>query len=466
MSLTDALPALDDLVARTAAEHHCPTIAWGVVADGRLAHTAGWGHLDDGRSPTADTVYRIASMTKSFTAAAVLMLRDDGALWLDDPIVQHAPELAPALPEGVGPIRLRHLLSMSSGLATDDAWADRHLDISDDELDRALAGGVLLAGTPGATYEYSNLGYGLIGRVVKRCTGRRVQDIISERVLSPLGMNHTTWVQPDHDDWARPYEHRDGTAVPDGPPLGDGEIAPMGGLWTNLTDLATWMTWLDDANRAGSARPGSTDDVLSRSSRRELQQMHRYIGMVPSADRTVAAGYGFGLRVRDDPRIGLVVTHSGGVPGYGSSMRWLSGRGFGVAAMANITYAPMTELLQSMLDVLADHEALPPVEPVDPTIVEQVGRRLVDLLNDWDDRTADELFTDNVALDDSYARRRASAERWLEACGRFVVERVDVTRPTTGRLALTHPSGEPLWLDLDLAPTRPLRVQWYELSLG
>jgi hypothetical protein len=119
-----------------------------------------------------------------------------------------------------------------------------------------------------------------------------------------------------------------------------------------------------------------------------------------------------------------------------------------------------------MFDVLADHDAIPADEPVDATLVEHIGRRLVELLNDWDDDAADALFTDNVALDEPYAARRATAATWLATCGRFEVERVEARRPTTCRLALAHPGGSPLWLDLDLAPVGPPRIQWYELSLG
>jgi CubicO group peptidase (beta-lactamase class C family) len=463
MSLEEAYTAIEQLVAAAAHEHHCPTISWGVVVDGRLARTGAVGSLHDGRAPTEHTVYRIASMTKSFTAAVVLTLRDEGVLALDDPIVRHAPELsvvAPPAPDAA-PIRIRDLLSMSSGMATDDAWADRHLDITDQELDEAIGGGVLFSGQTGDTYEYSNLGYGLIGRVVKRATGQRVQDLITDRLLVPLGLSESTWVQPTHDDWARPFVELDGRAVPDSTPLADGEIAPMGGIWTTVADLARWIAWLDDAQPSRSS-----EDVgpLSRASRREMQQMHRYIGMVEFAGRTVATGYGMGLRVRDDPRLGRGITHSGGVPGYGSNMRWLTGRGLGVIALANVTYAPMTGLGQTMLEALADHDAVPRRAAIDATLIEQLGRRLLDLLTNWDDRAADELFTDNIVLDDPYDRRRGDGQRWVEACGgELRLERLEATSPTSGRLFIARPSGGPLRLDFQIGPLRPPRIQHYEL---
>ncbi|MFP5489518.1 MAG: serine hydrolase domain-containing protein, partial [Acidimicrobiia bacterium] len=124
---------IDALVAGFAADRHCPSIGWGVIQDGRLV-----GHGSTGvvgaRPPDERTVYRIASMTKSFSAAATLLLRDEGALGLEDPIGRHAPELAHLRsPTSDAPaITIRDLLTMGSGLAGDDPWADRHLDLTDD----------------------------------------------------------------------------------------------------------------------------------------------------------------------------------------------------------------------------------------------------------------------------------------------------------------------------------------------
>ena len=147
-------------------------------------------------------------------------------------------------------------------------------------------------------------------------------------------------------------------------------------------------------------------------------------------------------------------------------MRWLSARQFGVIALANITYAPMTALTQQMIDVIADHDALPSRPSIDTTLIELLGERLVALLSDWDDQVADALFTDNVGLDEPYDRRQAEARRWLEACGgTFRIERVDATSRTSGRVALAHPGGTPLWLDLQIAPLHPPRLQHYDFEL-
>ena len=103
---------LDDAAAAFAEEHHCPTLAWGIVRDGELAVTGAVGDVAE------RTVYRIASMTKSFSAAATLALRDEGALRLDDPLELHAPELGAARgpTTDAAAITIRDLLSMTSGL--------------------------------------------------------------------------------------------------------------------------------------------------------------------------------------------------------------------------------------------------------------------------------------------------------------------------------------------------------------
>src|SRR4051812_36876284 len=158
-----ALAELQALADHYAATHHSPALVWGVMLDGRLALSGHSGRLDDGRPPTTSTVFRIASMTKTFTAAAVLRLRDDGVLTLDEPI----PGLAAVKPTADSPaLTLRHLLSMQSGLTSDDPWADRHLDLGADQFDAVVAAGPLFAVPPGTAFVYSNLGFGLIGRVV------------------------------------------------------------------------------------------------------------------------------------------------------------------------------------------------------------------------------------------------------------------------------------------------------------
>ncbi len=440
-------------MAATATTELCPSIAWGVLVDGALVDGEG-----------TDTVYRIASMTKSFTAATVLALRDEGVWRLDDPVAWHAPELASVRgPHGSAAVTLAHLLSMSSGLATDDPWADRHLHIEPTEIDAIYAAGPTFAARPGDEFEYSNLGYAMLGRAVLRATGRRVRDLVDEWFLRPLGMHDTTWVEPAHHRWARPHRVEDGGIVADSePPLGDGELAPMGGLWSTVADLARWMVWLDAGNVDDADFADPHDGPAFR---REMQRMHTYQGRLEVAGLFAPSGYGYGLGVRDDERLGAVVGHSGGLPGYGSNMRWVRGRGVGAVALANTTYAPMSVLTLRMLHLLADHNtvAAPPA-PAAPQL-QAAAAALVALCNDWTDDAAAALFADNVDPDESLARRAAAIARLRATHGALLIEQVHAERATSGVVTVRgEASGASLKIEVQLSPEPTPRVQWYEIS--
>ncbi len=456
---------VDELVYRFATEHDCPTVAWGVVDSGQLLASGSFGSPGD-RSVTAHTVYRIASMTKSFSAAATLWLRDAGLLRLDDALSVHAPELAALRsPTGDAPaITIRDLLAMTSGLATDDPWADRHLDLTDDQFDAIVAAGPVFAVPTGIEFEYSNFGFAVLGRVVQRASGRRIQDVISEQLLAPLAMAETTWVRPVHDNWASPLDVVDGALVDELAPLGDGLIAPMGGLWTTVADLAKWVAWLADAF---PPRDDADEGPLSRGSRREMQTIQRYIGPRTLRGISSPTGYGYGLRILDEAILGRVVTHSGGLPGYGSNMRWLQGIGTGVIALANSTYAPMTELTARILDLVVDQGFGTKREPVVAGELQALGRRLVALLNsigDWDASAAHDVFADNVVLDKNLERRRRDVAKLIGEGGPLSITRWAYVNDADTTVELTDAAGDHLDLTFSVAPIRPLRVQEYDLS--
>ena len=461
---------LEQLVALRSRQHQC-SIAWGIVADGELA-VAGAVAAEPDVMPTEHTVFRIASMTKSFTAASILILRDRGLLKLDDVVADIAPEFAAVMgPTSDSPaITVRHLMSMAGGLATDDAWADRHVDISDEALDDLVSNGATFAWAPQTQGEYSNVGFALLGRVIRHVSGQRAQDFITENLLRPLAMDRTTWVQPTHDDWARPFDVKDDKRVPDVAPLGDGAIAPMGGLWSCVADLARWVGWL------ANAFP-SRDDVdsgpLCRASRREMQQVQRsfpttHTGASGDGDesipeRTDGGGYGFGLFVTHDNRFGHFVAHSGGLPGYGSNMRWLPGRGIGVIALGNVTYAPMSIMARRMLEIIDDHGAIRAVEVQPSPALQDAAHRLAVLMSDWSDGAASALFADNVALDDSLGRRARHAAELISAHGVLTLQKVAAVTPMRGRATMRHADGIELHIDLELSPLVPPQLQLYEV---
>ena len=446
-------PLIEEIAAQVAREFTLDSLQWGLIAGDQLLMSGATGSVTD-----LSTRYRIASMTKSFTAAAVLSLRDEGILSIDIPVDEYAPELTTICHTDSGTrITLRHLLSMTSGLATDDPWADRHLNATADEMNALYRDGAVYAFEPGTHFEYSNLGFALIGRVVERITGRRVRDFVDERFLQPLQMTSTTWDPPTHHGWARPTRVQEGAIIPDGlDPLNDGEIAPMGGLWTTVGDLARWVIWLNQAHSNFDACTAQ----LSIASRLDMQVMHSYAGVIALDGEKAPTGYGYGLMMRDDPDLGIVNSHSGGLPGYGSNMRWLAGRAIGVVAVSNTTYAPMSVFTHRVLKMLHNANLIPKHNIAVSNVLQQRSEQLVALLNQWTDEQAQLLFADNVALDESLERRQSAAQKLVVEHGPLVIESI---LPSSHIEAVIHcANGQKI--EILLGPLHWAPIQWYELK--
>jgi CubicO group peptidase (beta-lactamase class C family) len=456
--------ALENVFARWALIEHAPAISWGLIRDGELVDTGSLGTLRVGQDsrPDADSVFRIASMTKSFTGAALMSLVAEGGARLDEPVATYVPELADWRgPTTDGPpLTVRHLVSMESGLPSDDPWADRHLDLSPTQMDALIAQGAAFTWTPGTRFEYSNLGWGLVGRVIERVAGATPQDLITTRLLGPLGMTSTTWTRPPGLNVAEPFRWQDEAWVAEPEPVGDGTIAPMGGLWSTVRDLARWVAFFCDAD---PPRDDPDDGPIPRWTRREMQQPRRMDSIDkarPRPDgpaRSIAYGYGIGLSMRLDPRLGSVVTHSGGLPGYGSHMRWLPDRNIGIVALSNVTYGNMTGACAEALDVLADLDALPAPRPLAATpALYDAAERAVELVNQWDDDTARALFADNVEQDDDLDRRAAEAADALTRHGALTKESFEVDAPQRGDVVA---AGGDVRIELEL--NHEAKVQWW-----
>lgn len=396
----EPLAAVDARFAGYLASGRAPGAAWGVFDRTGLVHAAG-----DGR----DRAYRIASCTKSFTAAAVLALRDEGALALDDPITRWMPAFERVtLPTATSTApTLAQLLSMSGGLATDNPWGDRQESITDEELDALVTAGLGFDSVPGTRFAYSNLGYALLGRVVQEAAGAPFRSVIRQRLLDPLGLVHTGWDSGvDAPGGVAPGLHpRDGRWE-ELPFSGPGAFSAIGGLFSTVEDLAHWAGWLASAFDPGLPAQGGP---LSAASRRELQQAHRF--------DPARAGYGYGLAVQEHPTHGALIAHSGGYPGFSARMRWSAELGVGIVAFANGTYAnvgePADAALVALLDVLPRRDPLAALWPA-TRAAQAAGTALI---RSWSDEAAEALFAENVAMDDALDRRREQIARAIASIG-------------------------------------------------
>src|SRR5215467_6925232 len=236
--LEATMPQIDEIFRQYATARKVTGLVWGVVIDGRLAHVGTAGVRDRvSNAPVAqDTAFRIASMSKSFAVLAALKLRDEGKLSLDDPVSKWIPEFAhmPLPTRDTAPLKVRHLMSHSSGFPEDNPWGDQQLSATDEQMTGWLRLGIPFSTPPDTRYEYSNYAFGLLGRVVAKASGMQYEKYVRDQILKPLHMDSTTFEFSDVPAARRAIGYRlkpDGTYSEE-PPLPHGVFGSMGGLIT------------------------------------------------------------------------------------------------------------------------------------------------------------------------------------------------------------------------------------------
>lgn len=465
--LATAFPEIDRLVHAFMAERRVPGAAWGIVIDGELAHlgVSGYRELTAKAPVTRDSVFRIASMTKSFTAMAILKLRDEGKLSLDDLAETHVPQLkALRYPTADAPkITVRDLMSHAAGFPEDNPWGDQQLAASEAEFTRMLEQGIPFSNAPGIVYEYANYGFAILGRIVTDVSGSPYRTYIDEQILKPLGMTSTT-LEPGAVPGTRlahGYRWED-EQWKEEPPLADGAFGAMGGMLTSVSDLSTYVGTL---LAAWPPRDGDDAGPVRRASLREMQQIWRarpaIVGGTAGAGTALnAGGYGYGLRVSQTCDFDHIVAHTGGLPGYGSIMQWLPDYGAGIVAFGNVTYTGWTPIVNQAFGMLAATGGLErrAVQP-SPALV-AARDDVSQLILQWDDEKADEIAAMNLYLDRSKDRRRREIETLRAGVGACAApSSFDVVENwLRGQWTMKCDTGD-LRVSITLAPTMPPRVQ-------
>ena len=403
--LAATFPQLDAFVAREVAARHLPSLAFGVVIDGELAFERGYGAHDlDGKSVVdADTVYRIGSITKTFTGLALLKLRDEGKLSLDEPATRYLPELAAVRypTRDAPPITLRHLLTHASGLPRlgPFSYAQSDHDVTETELLRGLPDLALLA-APGTQTRYSNFGFGLLGVVVTRVSGQRYRDYVDGAILGPLRMSSTRWTEGDipAGRLATAYQRGPGGLQPVAHwRFGASEAA--GGLYSSVRDLARYVAF-----QLAAYPPRDDEDrgPLRRSSLREAHGVQR-IGALSIKRRDAASGAapaidaraeGTGLAWADTATCAFeqIVWHDGGTEGYSSIVRFLPERGVGLVALTNLQGADLAAVADGALEILNASGALARREIAPSPALARAVAGAVALYDDFQPATYAELF--------------------------------------------------------------------------
>ena len=398
---------VDQKFREYAERQHMPGFAYGVVVDGELVYAGGFGYANIAGMVPADTksLFRVASMSKSVTAMAILQLRDAGKLSLDEPITRYLPEtraltyLTTDAPE----ITIRHLLTHSGGLPEDNPWGDRQLADSDEELKELIEGGISFSNVAGLEFEYSNLGFALLGQVVQVVSGMDFREYTKTRIFEPLGMTDTVWewegVSPQRlalgydwvdDAWVNiPLEHH-------------GAFGAMGGLITSIDDFTKYV-----ALHLSAWPPRSDPDLgpLKRSSLREMHQPWRFASLIPDfrypsgRECPSAAAYAYGLRWMEDCEQRVIIGHSGGLPGFGSNWTMMPDYGLAVMSFDNVTYGGTSTLNTAVLDGIIATAGLEPRQLPIPDVLETRKNQLVALLPDWEGAEETGIFAENFFMD-------------------------------------------------------------------
>jgi CubicO group peptidase (beta-lactamase class C family) len=441
--LQEAARELDAVYAARFAQAGATSAVVGIVMDGELVYDGSFGALDTRGSarPDADTSFRIGSVTKSFAAMAIVKLRDEGKLSLDDPAERYVADLAKVrgLAKGSPPITIRHLLTMTSGFAYDDTWGPVSYGYDRRQLSRFFDEGVTLASQPGERYAYSNLGYAILGLIVESVSRQPFRDYVTRNVLEPLGMSSTGWT-PRSRGMAVGYHRKQTELVPE-PHPDDGVFAPAGGIYSSLRDFSRYVA-LQLSAYGDSEGPEAAP--LLRSSLREMhrgQAWMRWGHDAPVAKhdaahglRLMASSYGFGWVNNTTCDYEGLVQHGGYEPGYYAYVRILPRHGLGVVTFSATAPIGDYETFRDALEVLRARGLLAPVETVTPALREaqlNVNR----LLARWEEGLGRATF-DPDSLQYS----------WFAPIG-------DELR----KLALTHGACAP---DSELAASSPTQASW------
>lgn len=370
--VADAITLLDLWIEEQVAFQQLPGLAIGIVYDGELIWTKGYGYSDvASKTPTTPaTLYRIGSITKLFTATAVMQLRDAGKLRLDDPVAQHLPwfKIQSAFEEAPE-ITVRHLLTHTAGLPREAAFPywTTHEFPSREEVREALPGQSAIY-PPADRYKYSNLGMTLLGEIVAEVSGMPYAEYVARHLFAPLGMTSTTAAPTEehHRRRATSYLRR----MPDGSRATfdyyDTEaIGPAANIVSSVEDLARFAAF-----HLGDGRAGGEETVLKGSTLREMQRPH-WVYSSWAGGR----GLGFGISQRKGTTI---VSHGGWIGGNRSHLLLVPSQDLGVVAITNADdgnpYFFSSEAFDTIGRAIAAATAIEP-EPkrVDPAWERYVG---------------------------------------------------------------------------------------------
>ncbi len=470
-----AFAVIDSLYKKQALDNHFPAISFGLVVDGQLVYKNSYGYTDvDKKIPaTTASLFRIASMSKSFTCMAILKLRDEGKLDLDDPADQYIPELKNLkYPTADAPtITIRHLMTHGAGFPEDNPWGDRQLADNDKDLMEFIGKQISFSNPPGIAYEYSNLGFALQGKIISKVSGMRYQDYIKKNILEPLGMKTTTYEFGDvaADKLAHGYrwlnnKWNEEVLLHD---TKDGSWGAMGAMISSIDEFAVYMAFHLSAWPPNNAKD---DGPIKRSSVREMHhpwRMNVFNASFKFPDGRACAttsAYCYGLGWVKDCDGKTYISHSGGLPGFGSQWRIMPDYSIGVVAFANRTYAAMGTINLRVLDTLIKIAGLQPRQMLPSKILEQRKNELLKILPDWNKAEQSGIFAENFFPDYPLDSLKKQAKDLYAKAGKIIA--IKEMKPENQLRGAFIIEGEKINMEVyfTLSPENPALIQEYHIT--
>lgn len=336
------------MAAGLTAGERVPGLAMAIVQNGRVLSARGYGVTDvvAPQSVDAHTVFRLASLSKSFAGTLTGLLVDDGSLRWDSKVADYVPGFQLSDPYATRQLTVADLLSHRTGLKVHNAF-DRDIEANAEYSDVAhkLAYAPMEC-APGQCYAYQNVAFSLVGDVAKQATGLDYGQLVGQRIFKPLGMNDASVGLSGIESsarWARPHARSRNGWVSLMPKPTYYRLAPAAGINASASDMAQWLI----------AQTGHRPDVLPAPL---LATLHAPLVSTPSEmrtgwrrDRIGSAGYALGWRVFDYAGR-AVVFHAGAVQGYRGLVALVPERDFGVALLWNSDSSLPSGLLPTILD--------------------------------------------------------------------------------------------------------------------
>lgn len=324
-----------------------PSVVVSVVRGKDTLLLSGYGMADlENQTPaTAKSVYRIGSVTKQFTAAAVMQLVEQGKVKLDDPIGKYLP----SLPDPWEPVTVRQLLNHTSGIPSytslGPAWRSRWGEEMSTDTIVALSAGKPLDFPIGTKYAYNNSGYVILGMLIEKVTGRPWGEDLQERFAKPLGLSDTRNCLTESiiPNRGHGYEQKKEGGWVNSPFLAMSQPHAAGAMCSTAGDLVRWNQALHNGK------------VVSAESYRQMTTPEG------AASRGGNRGYGFGLQV-DSMAGRQAISHGGGIPGFITANTWIPSADLSVTVIANSGSARSSELLRHLVHVAlgVPYEPRPP----------------------------------------------------------------------------------------------------------